>query len=174
MLTGTALALVLVSLCLVFAFRSFKYGALSLIPNVAPAVLAFGVWALTVGRINIALSTVAAMTIGIVVDDTIHFLSKYLRARRERGASGEESIRYAFRTVAPAMVFTSIVLAGGFLVLSFSAFDLNAGMGRLTAITIGFALFTDFLMLAPLLLWLARERRVSAVRRPRLAMSEEG
>ena len=174
MLTGTALALLLVSLSLVFAFRSFKYGALSLVPNLAPAILAFGVWALTVGRINIALSTVAAMTIGIVVDDTIHFMSKYLRARRERGASGEDAIRYAFRTVAPAMVFTSIVLAGGFLILSFSAFDLNAGMGRLTAITIGFALFTDFLMLAPLLLWLARERRAARLPRPALAVSEEG
>ncbi len=173
MLMGTALALVLVSACLVIAFRSVGYGALSLIPNLAPALLAFGAWGILVGQINIALSTVAAMTIGIVVDDTIHFLSKYLRARREHGHGAEDALRYAFRNVGPAMVFTSLVLAGGFLILSLSAFDLNAGMGKLTAITIGFALFTDFLMLGPLLVLVAEARAKRLAPRPRLALSRK-
>jgi predicted RND superfamily exporter protein len=158
MLAGTAIALLLVSISLVFAFRSLRYGLLTLIPNLAPAALAFGVWALTVGQINIALSAVAAMTIGIVVDDTVHFMSKYLRARREEGVRGEDAVRFAFRSV----------VAAGFLVLSLSAFDLNAGMGKLTAVTIGFALFTDFLMLPPLLMWLdeRRDHRRSPSARP--------
>ncbi|MEN8143643.1 MAG: MMPL family transporter [Gemmatimonadota bacterium] len=173
MLTGTAIALVLVSLTLIVAFQSVRYGLLSLIPNITPALLAFGIWGLTVAQINIALSAVAAMTLGIVVDDTIHFMSKYLRARREQGASPEGAVRFAFKTVAPAMVFTSLVLAGGFLILSLSAFDLNAGMGRLTAITIGLALVTDFLMLAPILVVVGSARDRHSVPTAELAFGEE-
>ncbi len=153
MLRGTLLAFVFVSGVLVFALRSGRYGAMSLLPNVVPAVMAFGVWGLLVGRINIALSTVVAVTIGIVVDDTVHFLSKYLRAQREQGLDAEDAVRYAIRTVGPALIFTSLVLAAGFAVLSFSAFDLNAGMGRLTAVTIMLALLADLVFLPPLLLW---------------------
>lgn len=156
MLMASMVALVLVSICLVFAFRSLKFGLLSLIPNVAPAVLAFGAWGLWVGQINIALSAVVAMTLGIVVDDTVHFLSKYLRARREKNADATEAVRYAFNTVGPALLFTSIILAGGFLVLAASSFDLNAGMGKLTAMTIVFALVTDFFLLPSLLLAVAQ------------------
>jgi len=164
MLTGTAVALLLVSLTLVLAFRSFGYGILSLVPNIAPAALAFGLWGLVVGQVNLGLSAVAAMTIGIVVDDTIHFLAKYLRARREQAKSPEDSVRFAFHTVGPAMVFTSIVLAAGFLVLTLSSFGLNSSMGKLTAITIGFAIATDFLMLPPILVAVGRfaERREAA------------
>lgn len=154
MLRGTMLAFLLVSGVLVFALRSPRYGALSLLPNLVPAIMAFGVWGLFVGQINIGLSTVVAVTIGIVVDDTVHFLSKYLRAQREQGYDAQDAVRYAFRTVAPALVFTTLVLAAGFAVLSFSAFDLNAGMGRLTAVTIVLALLADLLFLPPLLMWL--------------------
>ncbi len=96
-----------------------------------------------------------------------------MRARREQNASPENAVRFAFKTVAPAMVFTSLVLAGGFLILSLSSFDLNAGMGRLTAITIGLALVTDFLMLPPILVLVgsARDRRMAGV--PELVLSGE-
>ncbi len=152
MLTGTTVAFALVSIVLVIAFKSWKFGLLSLIPNLAPAVVAFGLWGVFVGRINIALSVVAAMTFGIVVDDTVHFLSKYFRARKEKGLGPEESVRYAFHTVGSAIVITSVILVVGFSILSFSAFDINASMGRLTAVTILLALLTEFFMLPPLLL----------------------
>jgi predicted RND superfamily exporter protein len=151
MLTGTLIAFLLVSAVLAVALRSVRFGVISLIPNIVPAIMAFGVWGLFVGQVNIAISMVVAMTVGIVVDDTIHFLSKYLRARREARLDAPEAVRYAFQTVGTALVFTSTVLAAGFAVLSFSAFDLNAGMGRLTAITILLALVADFFLLAPLL-----------------------
>ena len=89
---------------------------------------------------------------GIVVDDTVHFLSKYLRARNEKGLSTEDSIRYAFSTVGVALWVTSIVLVLGFLVLAFSSFLINAQLGLLVFITISLALVTDFLLLPPLLM----------------------
>jgi len=152
MLKGTFLALVLISLILVVALKSLKIGLISMIPNLVPAGMAFGLWGLLVGEIGLGLSVVAGMTLGIVVDDTVHFLSKYLRARREQGLDSQDAVRYAFATVGTALCVTSVVLVLGFLVLSLSAFKINSGMGMLTAITIALALMVDFLFLPALLM----------------------
>ncbi len=157
MLIGTTVALVLISFILILALRSFRVGLISLIPNLIPAAMAFGVWGLMVGQVGLALSVVTGMTLGIVVDDTVHFLSKYLRARREKGLNPQDATRYAFRTVGLALVATSVILAFGFLVLTKSAFTLNADMGLMTAATIVFALLADFLLLPPLLMALDKK-----------------
>jgi len=157
MLLGTTLALVLISTILIFAFRSFKTGMISMIPNLMPAAMGFGLWGLLVGEVGLALSVVTTMTLGIVVDDTVHFLSKYLRARREHGHTAPEAVRYAFKTVGRALITTSIVLVAGFMVLAQSHFELNAGMGLLTAIVIALALAADFLFLPPLLMKLEKK-----------------
>ena len=152
MLTGTSVALVLISLVLIVALRSVKIGLISLIPNLAPAAMAFGLWGLFNGQIGLGLSVVMGLTLGIVVDDTVHFLSKYLRARREQGLNAEDAVRYAFHTVGIALVVTTLVLVAGFMVLTQSAFKLNADMGLLTAITIALALIADFIFLPSLLM----------------------
>jgi len=152
MLTGTVLALILISGILIFALRSFKIGLISMIPNLVPAGMAFGLWGLLNGQVGLGLSVVIGMTLGIVVDDTVHFLSKYLRARREKGLDSQASVRYAFSTVGTALWVTSLVLFFGFLVLSTSVFKLNSDMGLMTAITIALALIADFLFLPPLLM----------------------
>ena len=157
MLWGTILALVLISLILMLSLRSFKVGLISLIPNLVPVAMAFGLWGILVGEVGLALSVVAGMTLGIVVDDTVHFLSKYLRARREERLSSPEAVRYAFRTVGSALIATSSILVCGFFVLTFSDFRLNSGMGMMTAITIVLALVADFLLLPPILMKLEKQ-----------------
>jgi len=158
MLVGTTLALVFISFILMLALRSFRVGMISLIPNLLPAGIAFGIWGLMVGQVGMSLSVVTGMTLGIVVDDTVHFLSKYLRARREKGLNSEEAIRYAFNTVGVALWVTSLVLVAGFIVLAQSHFSLNSDMGVMTAVTIATALIFDFLFLPPLLLKLEGKR----------------
>lgn len=152
MLGGTSLALVLISMILIFALRSFKIGFISLLPNLVPAAMGFGLWGLLVGEVGLALSIVTGMTLGIVVDDTVHFLSKYLRARREKALTAEDAVRYAFSHVGRALVTTSIILVAGFSVIAQSTFELNASMGLLTAIVIVFALAADLLFLPALLM----------------------
>jgi len=156
MLLGTTVALILISMILIVALRSFKIGLLSLIPNLIPAALAFGAWGIAVGQVGLALSVVTGMTLGIVVDDSVHFLSKYLRARREKALDAPDAVRYAFDTVGLALVATSSVLIVGFTVLMFSAFVLNSQMAFMTAVTILFAIIADFLLLPPLLMALDR------------------
>lgn len=152
MLLGTFVALVIISALLMVIFRSFKYGFISLIPNLLPAAMAFGVWGLLVGQIGLALSVMSAMTLGIVVDDTVHFLSKYLKARREQQLNAAEAVRYAYHSVGEALVTTTIALTAGFAVLGFSSFEVNSGMGILTALAIALALILDLLLLPALLL----------------------
>ena len=145
-------ALVLISAILIIALKSFRIGFLSLIPNLAPAFMSFGVWGMLVGQVGLAVSVIVSLTLGIVVDDTIHFLSKYLRARREKKLPPTEAVRYAFNTVGTAMWVTTLALVAGFSILSFSGFSINSQMGLLSAITISLALLLDFLFLPTLLM----------------------
>ena len=114
--------------------------------------MAFGIWGMVRGQVDVGNAIVATMALGIIVDDSVHFLSKYLRARREGGLNAEEAVRYAFSTVGSALVVTSFILVAGFLVLTLSPFNLNAGIGLLMAIMILVALGGDLLFLPPLLM----------------------
>ncbi len=151
MLLSTSLALAGISFVLIFALRSLSVGLLSLVPNLLPIGAAFGLWGLFNGEIGLGLSLVAATTLGIIIDDTVHFLHKYQYARQS-GKSSEAAIHHAFTSVGPALLLTSSILIAGFLVLSFSVFKLNSDMGVLTAVTLGLALIFDFLLLPALLL----------------------
>ncbi len=156
MAVGTTVVLLAISAILFVALRSWRLGLISIVPNLVPAVLGLGVWGMTVGQVGLALSVVVAMTVGIVVDDTVHFLSKYRRARLEQGADPETAVHYAFDTAGPAMFTTTVVLAAGFLILVFSPFVPTAQVGILTAMIIAFALVADLSLLPALLTKLDR------------------
>jgi predicted RND superfamily exporter protein len=152
MLGGSFWALLLISGIMMLALRSIKLGLVSLIPNLAPAFMAFGIWGLLVGEAGLGITIIAAMTLGIVVDDTVHFISKYLRARREHSMDPTEAIRYSFNTVGKALWVTSLALVSGFMVLTLSGFRMNSDMGLMAAITITLALSLDFLFLPAILM----------------------
>ncbi len=152
MVRGNVLAIALIAITMMFTFRSIRIGLLSIIPNAIPALVAFGVWALLFGMIGMAASVILATSLGVVVDDTVHFLSKYLHARRQSGLSRADSVRYAFRMVGDAIVMTSIILAAGFGLLAFSAFGVNSQLGLLTSIAVIAAAVFDFTILPALLL----------------------
>ncbi len=165
MLGSAALGMVLISLILVGIFRSLLLGAISLIPNLLPALMAFGLWGYAFGNIGLTASVVVAVVFGLIVDDTIHFLSKYDRGRR-KGETPSESVRYAFTTVGQALWTTTAVLTAGFLVLTLSGFAASWVLGSMVAMTVVFALFTDFLLLPGLLSFLDRRKASSASPQP--------
>ena len=156
MLVGTTVVLLAISIILLVAMRSLRLGLISIVPNLLPAVLGFGVWGLTVGQVGLSLSVVAAMTVGIVVDDTVHFLSKYRHARRQHGDSPEDAVRHAIDTAGRALFTTTVVLVFGFLIFAFSPFIPTAQVGILAAMVIGFAFIADMTLLPALLTTLDR------------------
>ena len=101
------------------------------------------------------------MTLGIVVDDTIHFMSKYIRARKEKGLDSHQAVKYAFNNVGVALWVTSAVLISGFMILSQSNFQLNSGMGLMTSVIIAVALILDFLLLPPLLMAIDSDKKIA-------------
>lgn len=147
-----------ISLLLLPGLRSWKMGLLTLIPNLVPLGMAFGAWYLVNGEIIFTMAVVMNMVVGIIVDDTIHFISKYLRGRREYRLGQEDAIRYAFHEAGSAMIVTTLILSSGFAVLATSAFLPNSTMSLLTTIAIVLALPVDLLLLPMLVLLVDREQ----------------
>jgi len=158
MVVGAFFALIGVTITILIATRSIRHGLLSVVPNAFPAAMGLGVWGLLIGQVNAAVTIVFSITLGIVVDNTVHFISKY-RYSLARNGNVEAAVHYAFNNVGSALIVTAAVLTIGFGVLTYSTFNLNAYMGGLTAITIVIALVFDFMMLPSLLLLVDKDRK---------------
>lgn len=146
MVFGTFFTMLLISLILVFALKSWRLGLISVLTNILPGLLAFSFWGMVDGRIGIGVAAVATLTLGLVVDDTIHFLHRFKQAR-QAGDTVEMAIEKTLSTAGKAMVTITLVFAGGFSVLSFSHYSANADLGLMTAITIVVAAIMDLLVL---------------------------
>ena len=83
LLQGYSISLLLITICLTLGFKSLYFGLLSVIPNLLPATMVFGFWALLVGQLDPFVMMLFSISIGLVVDDTVHILSHYLENRRD-------------------------------------------------------------------------------------------
>lgn len=116
LLQGYSVSLALITLSLIIGLRSVYFGVLSVLPNLLPATMVFGVWAIFVGQLDPFVMMLFSISIGLVVDDTVHLLSHYLSKRRG-GAEKTPAIDYAIRTAGPALTITTMVLALGTTIL---------------------------------------------------------
>jgi len=157
MLTGTIVAIFIISGLILIALRDLRLGLISLVPNLLPIAVAFGFWGVLVGQVNLAVSVVTGLALGIVVDDCVHFLSKYQLARKELGLNTREAVISAFTAVGTALVVTTIILVVGFSVLAQSTFGLNSITATLTGIAISIALVADLSLLPALLISLDKK-----------------
>ena len=151
MIEGEVLALMMVVLLLGAALRSIRLGLLAMVPTLLPAAVTFGIWGVAVGQVGLASSVVAAMTLGILADDTVHFLGHYRRARVAL-MNITAAVEHAFSEAGQALWITSLVLIAGFSVLAFSHFRINADLGLLTVVILVLGLLADFVLLPALLL----------------------
>ncbi|MCF6215821.1 MAG: MMPL family transporter [Emcibacter sp.] len=163
MFWGTGFAFLLISACLVIALRNIKLGIVSLVPNIMPVIVAFGLWAIINGELGMFAASVTATALGLIVDCTVHFLSKYQRGKREKNLQAEDAIRYAFSMVGMALWVSSLVLIVGFSSLMLSDFTMNSKMGAMTAMIIAVALIIDFLLLPVILLYVDKKKEPSNV-----------
>ena len=146
MVYGTFFTMLLISAILIIALRSWSLGFVSVLTNILPALLAFSFWGLVDGRIGIGVAAVATLTLGLVVDDTIHFLHRFNESRKA-GMSVEMAVRETLSTTGMAMITITLVFAGGFGALSFSHYSANADLGLMTSVTILIALVMDLVVL---------------------------
>ena len=167
MLQGTFVAMAIVSLLLFAIFRSIRLGLISLVPNFLPAAMAMGLWGYLVGEVGVPAAVVTAIAFGIIVDDTIHFMTKYTDSRKA-GKLPSESVQIAFHSVGRALFTTTIVFGLGFMVFGASGVVGNQVLGLLVGITVIIALVADFFFLPPLLMLLDETKETSEQIRERL------
>jgi len=159
MIIGMIVAVIAIAIILAFALKSITLGFVSLIPNSLPIFATFGFWALIDGEVGFSVAAVASISLGIIVDDTVHFLSRYIRARDAEKMPTVKAIRYSFVTVGKPIIYNTLILAVGFFVMATSTFKINADLGLLTMITILFALVFDLFLLPSILLYTDRFSR---------------
>ena len=155
MLRGTAIGMALISFILIWVFRSLRLGLVSLVPNFIPPAIVFGIWGYVIGQVSLTATITTIIAFGIIVDDTIHFMTKYLRGRRD-GLSGDEAVVNAFRVTGHALFTTTAVLAAGFATFAFSGFEGLWVLGSMVAMMVIAGIAVDFLLLPALLLTLDR------------------
>ena len=156
-LRGTVLGMALISLLLIAVFRSLRLGLVSLVPNFVPPAMGFGLWGYAVGQVSFPAAMTTIVAFGIIVDDTIHFMTKYLKGRRD-GLAGDGAVRYAFRTTGPALFTTSMVLMAGFVVFAFSGYEGIWILGMMVTLMVALGIIVDFLLLPPLLMALDQRK----------------
>ncbi len=145
------LALAVISVIMILTLGSLQAGLISIVPNLIPPLLAFGL----MGLLDIPLDTdtllIAPVIIGIAVDDTIHFMTHY---RLEYASSGsrDQALRSTLNDVGQAVLFTTLVLGLGFAILSFSDYLGMAKIGIFGSLAIFVALLCDLLLLPAMIM----------------------
>ena len=131
--------------------RSIRFGLISVVPNVVPFVLAYGVLSLFTKIVTFSHTVAILIAIGLVVDATIHFLTKFKKAN-VMNLSSYDAIQYCYKYVGYPIIVASVCLFCGFLFLLQSSFQTNYVLGGMCALIILLALIIDLLLLPSLLL----------------------
>ena len=151
LLLGLLFSFSFIILVVGLSLRSLRYGIISVIPNVVPFILGFGILTLFTDMVTASHQVAVLISIGLVVDATIHFLSKYQKAISMK-LKADEAIQYCFKYVGYPIIIASICLFSGFIFLTQSLFFNNFVIGGMCAIIIIIALLIDLLLLPALLL----------------------
>lgn len=150
MFQSFGIAILVIGLCFILLFRSFKYGLIALIPSIIPVLLTGGLISMAGISMDLGTMIVGAMTIGIAVDDAIHLMSRYLLMRK-RGYGVHESIQYAMHTSGRAVMLTSLILVSGFSVMLLGSFVSYIYVGLFSAMIMSFALVGDLIFMPAML-----------------------
>ncbi len=154
LITSLLFAIFIISMLMVFMFRSFKMVIVSLIPNLLPLMITAGL----MGYFGIPLkpSTILIFSIafGLSVDDTIHFLAQYRQELKNHNWKIKKSVFATLKEAGVSMFYTSVVLFSGFSIFTLSSFGGTVALGGLIAITLLFGMLSNLMLLPCLVLTL--------------------
>ncbi len=161
-ISSFSLAFVTVFTVIFLVFRSWRFGLLAIAPNLFPVALVFGAMGWLDISLNIATVMVASVALGVVDDDTIHFISRY-RKETHRGVSTDEAIEAATTQEGRAALTTAVINSCAFGVLMLSEYRPTAWFGGLLALTMTVAFLAEVFILPAtikVLPWLFSAERV--------------
>lgn len=146
-------ALLTIALIMIGMLRSVKLGLLAMIPNVLPVILSLGFIGVVTGKMSIMTILLAPLILGVAVDDTVHFFTRYRRHFNELG-NYKAAYKETMRTVGRPLMFTSIVLLAGLSAFAFAMLESIQVFAWAGYFALGVALFADFILAAILIKWL--------------------
>ncbi len=152
MVKSLSLAIIFISIMMIVVFRSFKIGLLSIVPNVFPVLFALGFMGFAGIWLSHGTAMVGCIAIGLAVDDTIHFISRY-RMEFVRLGNYQKALEATMVGVGRALFITTIILVTGFGVNVASRMTSYVHTGMLTAICFAVALLADFFIAPAIILW---------------------
>ncbi len=149
-LTSLTVAFLIIFICLILVFKSFTIGFLSMLPNLFPILINFGIMGIFNIPLNTATAIISAIAIGIAVDDTVHYLVHY-QAQRQKGKTRREAAQAGIAEKGGAILTTSTILTGSFVILCFSSFVPTVQFGLLCSLIMISAVVGDIVILPSLL-----------------------
>jgi hypothetical protein len=144
------IAFVVITLLMMLLIGSVRMGLVAMLPNLAPILCAIGLMGWLGLPLDVFTMLIGSIALGLAVDDTIHFMHNY-RGYMEAGCDSRTAIHRTLETAGRAMLLTTLVLSGGFLIFTLSSMNNLFNFGMLTSFAIAVALLADFL-LAPALM----------------------
>ena len=157
LMVSISVTLILVAITMFLIFRNLKMLWLFIFPNIAPIILVAGIMGYLGINIDLGVAISAAVILGIAVDDTIHFFSKYFDAIQTKGF--EESIDYVISHSGNAMILTTFILSFTFAIFAMSSFIPNVNFAIVTVSALNIALFLDLILLPVLLSLFYRKKK---------------
>jgi len=145
-------AFLLITLCMLYLFRSFRILLCSLIPNLIPLVITAGVMGWAGVPLKPSTVLVFSVALGIAIDITIRFLVNYKQQLRENNGDTKRTVIETIHSTGLSIIYTSIVLIAGFVIFCFSGFGGTQALGWLTSLTLVTATAANLLLLPALLL----------------------
>lgn len=156
LLQSMIMALIIISVMMAFLFFSWKMVLISLIPNIIPLIMTFGIMGFFDIRLKPSTIIIFSIAYGIVVDFTIHYLAKYRHSLKKNNWEMKLAIPESLLEAGPSIIYTAIALFGGFIIFAASNFGGTVALGVLTSISLIFGMLMNLLLLPSLLLSLEK------------------
>ncbi|HEX7845092.1 MAG TPA: MMPL family transporter [Chitinophagaceae bacterium] len=151
-------AFLLIALCMLYLFRSFRILVCSLIPNIIPLIITAGVMGWTGIPIKPSTVLVFSVALGIAIDVTIRFLINYKQDLPRYDYNMEKTVIKTIHSTGISIIYTSLVLIAGFIIFCFSGFGGTQALGWLTSLTLVTATATNLILLPALLISMGKKK----------------
>jgi predicted RND superfamily exporter protein len=162
MVKSYLIAFVVIAILMVFVVRNFRLGLLSMIPNLLPIIITLGMMGWCGLSLDAFTLLIGSIAIGLVVDDTIHFMHNFTKYYEQSG-DPRDAVHQTLQTTGRAVLFTSLILSSGFFIFMFASMSNLFNFGFLTGFTILTALLAEFTLTPALMVLIVKKGKPQSI-----------
>jgi predicted RND superfamily exporter protein len=159
------IALVVITILMIFLIGDWKLGLLSMIPNLLPIIITMGLMGLSGNPLDLNSIMIGSIALGVVVDDTVHFMYNFQKYYT-KSSDPYFAVRETLLGTGRALLITSLVLSTGFFILMLASLNHLIRFGFFTGIAILIALLADFLLVPAMMVLIRRNKKTRSITNP--------